>query len=367
MSVKKIIIIMVLSLMFISCGSDLNVDEKFAKKDGQIASRLKLLKTIIPDEVDHFIKYIYNKNYIYAVSYYNVCKFNLDGKLVKKIGRKGEGPGEFIYIMDAIIANNQLIVADSNFKIVTFSLNGKILKSKTYKLSLNFLQRIFKINDRLLCMKERLVKIPHSFVRKLDLYDINSGKNLLTFNNEKYVNAIHFSGKVMKGPWFIAPFPNRVIPILDSKGDLYVFSTRKKEFYKLSKSKFEKHLIKYNFKEEPILEKDKEIFFKQMERANNKKINKKMRDSILFDENKGFFAGIINWNDNFALIKTDHFLIIDRNGNFIEKVSYPSDINLDAHVKLRFAEDKIMVVNNTVYYFDDKNECMKVFKFFQRK
>jgi hypothetical protein len=353
--------------MFISCGSDLNVDKKFVNKNGQVVSRLKLLKTIIHDEVDHFIKYIYNKNYIYAVSYYNVCKFNLDGKLVKKIGRKGEGPGEFIYITDAVISNNKIIVADSNFKIVTFSLNGKILKSKTYKLSLNFLQRIFKINDRLLCMKERLIKIPHSFVRKLDLYDINSGKNLLTFNNEKYVNAIHFSGKIMKGPWFIAPFHNRVVPILDSKGDLYVFSTRKKEFYKLSKLKFEKHFIKYNFKEEPILEKDKETFFKQMERANNKKINKKMKDSIPFDKNKEFFTGIINWNDNFALIKTDHFLIIDINGNFIAKVFYPSDINLDTHTKLKFAENKIIVVNDTVYYFDTENKCMKVFKFSQKR
>jgi len=75
---------------------------------------------------------------------YSIKKFNANGELVKRTGRKGQGPGEFLQIREIVCFNDSLFVTDGqNLGIQIFDTNLKYLGHIKYP---NIIQNI-EISD----------------------------------------------------------------------------------------------------------------------------------------------------------------------------------------------------------------------------
>lgn len=69
--------------------------------------------------------------YILDFSDNNIKKFDLSGKFVKVIGRKGQGPGEFNMPVNLVLAKDRLAVWDmGNRRICTLTLEGELINSE---------------------------------------------------------------------------------------------------------------------------------------------------------------------------------------------------------------------------------------------
>ena len=68
---------------------------------------------------------------IYAVDEqaHSILVFNKDGNYLKNIGRKGQGPGEFIYPSELTIIEDKIVVFSGN-RISYFTLEGNFINSK---------------------------------------------------------------------------------------------------------------------------------------------------------------------------------------------------------------------------------------------
>jgi len=109
---------------------------------GEISFKLKLDLSISGKKFDFYeinMIAIDNKENIYALDQGNCCifKFNKNGKYIMKIGRKGQGPGEFTYPSCIFIDDYQNIyVSDYNRRIHIFDKNGRFLKNIPLKYSI---------------------------------------------------------------------------------------------------------------------------------------------------------------------------------------------------------------------------------------
>jgi hypothetical protein len=78
-------------------------------------TQLKLKQTIVPGQPLSADKIMVYKDNIYLLSSSNKAVIAIDrsGKIVGKLGAKGEGPGEFKYISDFTISRDQFIIGGS--------------------------------------------------------------------------------------------------------------------------------------------------------------------------------------------------------------------------------------------------------------
>jgi len=78
----------------------------------------------------------------------NVLVFNLDGEFVRKIGKRGNGPGEYKNVSDFIInkaQNTIILLSSNNLGYFVYSTNGDFMKKKRF--SDFYPKRIGLIND----------------------------------------------------------------------------------------------------------------------------------------------------------------------------------------------------------------------------
>lgn len=68
--------------------------------------------------------------YILDISEHMIFKFDVNGKFIKTIGKKGEGPGEMQFPLGIAIKDNILYLIDGSTAINTYDLNGESIASK---------------------------------------------------------------------------------------------------------------------------------------------------------------------------------------------------------------------------------------------
>lgn len=60
--------------------------------------------------------------------------FNKNGELIKTIGRRGRGPGEFLSINEFYVGDGSIVIADvQNFRVSVFNLDGKLTNTNNFK------------------------------------------------------------------------------------------------------------------------------------------------------------------------------------------------------------------------------------------
>jgi len=147
LKVKNFLILIIFTLIFSLNGTARQKDNvKIIKNPdkpafGEISFKLELDLSISGEKFDFYeIKVLIDKKEnIYALDWGNCCvfKFNKNGKYIMKVGRKGQGPGEFTYPYCIFIDDHQNIyISDYNRRVHIFDKNGGFLKSITLRYSI---------------------------------------------------------------------------------------------------------------------------------------------------------------------------------------------------------------------------------------
>jgi hypothetical protein len=283
----------------------------------------------------------------------------LAGKVIKKIGRQGEGPGEFKSLSDFFIRDNQIIAADNERKINTFSLDGNLVDEKKTKNTIGNILSSGK--STLYVTKKPDTRDKKNIKFYLKIFDAKNGDELYSIPDESKVNAIHpSSGQKFVYPWYPAPFYNRVNYITGKDEKLRLFFIRENFFFLFEAGEFKKVDFKFNLKSKGVTETDRQNFLGQVDRGSGKKFPKKTKKSVVFPDTKELFLGAINWDDKFALVCEAHLVIISKNGDFIKKISFPSSLNIYDRA-LGYPEN-IMVKHGDFFYIKNEEEEISIFK-----
>ena len=103
----------------------------------------------------------------------NVCDaifiFDINGKFLNSINKKGKGPGEYSTINNFRIYNNQIIIADNDYlKILFYSINGTFIKEK--KVDFNFTD-FFSTKDYYYFFNDNAPQLKKEYKSKLLCFD----------------------------------------------------------------------------------------------------------------------------------------------------------------------------------------------------
>jgi len=290
---------------------------------------LKLFKTISQKSFENFTNFSIHEENIYATTFYSIIIYDLNGKLIQKVGQKGEGPGEFALISSLEITEEELIVSDGiKKKLVFFTRNGELKKEiKTeYRI-----ENIITVEDDILYLatfsqsSEKENRIDY-FLKLLRLKD---GMEIISFSDESKTFAVNPSGKTPPFPWFPAPFYNRKILLKGDDGKLRVFYSKERYFHLYEEGEFRKIYYGFNLEAKSINKDDKVAFFKYIESVNRTKYPDRTRKSIVFPKSQEYFLGVITWGDDIALIKENSFVIISDEGKLVEEIQFPKDIKVN--------------------------------------
>ena len=324
-------------------------------------NELKLFRTISQKSFENFTNFSIHEENIYATTFYSIIIYDLNGQLIQKVGRKGEGPGEFALISSLEITEEELIVTDSiKRKIVFFARNGELKKEIKKEHQIEY---IITVEDDILYLasvsqrSEKEKRIDY-FLKLLRLDD---GKEVISISDESKTFAVNPSGKIPPFPWFPAPFYNRKIFLKGDDGKLRVFYSRERYFHFYKKGEFKKIYYEFKLEAKPINKDDKETFFKYLESVNRTKYPDLTRKSVVFPKSQEYFLGVITWGDDIALIKENSLVIVSDEGKLFEEIQFPEDIRMDDRWDFIYPERRLHFYKNSLYYYDEIKGCLKIF------
>lgn len=151
-----------------------------------------------------------DEGYFYVLDSGNnrIQKFNSKGEYILTIGRKGQGPGEFGYLIDIQIINNEIIrVIDSgNMRVSFFDLTGKFIKHVMPAGNIGTAQFCTENNLVLSGLNAEILKpgadlknIMNKELPLLSVFDINGGFLYEFGKAKKYGNQImNIKGNVVQ-------------------------------------------------------------------------------------------------------------------------------------------------------------------------
>jgi hypothetical protein len=135
------LILLFILFIVISCST---TDDTLYRIDPRTFVENKITLATIADDINYYpldntipfsnYKYIISPNSIYvAAKHIGILKFNRNGKLIKKIGSQGRGPGEFMYGFDFAVdeKTGNVYVLDPG-KIRVYTQRGVFLKDISY-------------------------------------------------------------------------------------------------------------------------------------------------------------------------------------------------------------------------------------------
>lgn len=324
------------------------------------ADNLTFVRTVVPSQPMETWKFDVKKDRFYIMSSENcIYCLTLAGKVINKIGRQGEGPGEFKSLADFFIRDNQIIAADYERKINVFSLDGILVDEKKTK---NTIDNILSSGKSILYVSKR----PDTRDKKnikfyLKIFDAGNGGELYSIPDESKVNAIHpSSGQKFVFPWYPAPFYNRANYVTGRDEKLRLFFTRENFFYVFEDGEFKKVDFKFKLKSKEVTAIDRQNFLDQVDRGSGRKFPGKTKKSVIFPDTKELFSGAINWDNEFALVCETHLVIISKNGDFIKRISFPS--SKKAYDRALGYPENIMVKQGDSLYIKNEEEEISVFK-----
>ena len=131
----------------------------------EIVDKLEIIKLETSDKSlinpDIITRIIESDNEVIITQTNKILVFNKDGRFIRNIGSRGQGPGEFNYIQNATFdKENKHLYVISGRKIICYELNGKLLKESRPILS-NLPYVLFDINyynEELLLIVEQMGK-----------------------------------------------------------------------------------------------------------------------------------------------------------------------------------------------------------------
>lgn len=135
---------MYLLLTILIVSSCKSTNDSIYKIDPRTFVQNKVTLSTIADDIKYYpldnsipftyFKYIISPNSLYiAAKGIGILKFNREGKLLKRIGNKGRGPGEFLYGMNFVVdeRSGNIYLLDPK-KIKVYSQSGRFLKDLPY-------------------------------------------------------------------------------------------------------------------------------------------------------------------------------------------------------------------------------------------
>ena len=155
---------LLLILWLFSCGKEKQIDLKEIPVDfnqnspvllSEIAEEITAIELELTDESiinpDRIKRIVISEDYIFVGGIDKIFVFNKEGKFVRSIGSKGQGPGEYRTIRNFDIdEKNERLFVNAWHKIICYDLQGILLKETLLIPETEFIVDVSYINDELL-------------------------------------------------------------------------------------------------------------------------------------------------------------------------------------------------------------------------
>lgn len=290
-----------------------------------------------------------------------ICRVDREGKLLNRIGRKGEGPGDFKILTDFCLDGDRLVAADNHGRVNVFGLDGTLVRMETMPFG-----KIWKIlvrGENMYCFHEKLNRNNIKDITIENILNFNH-KEILKFPDESRQRA--YDPKRRKRsplPWFVSPYYNRPVLLRGDAGSVFMFFTRSREFFHITGNDIRKRTITAEFSPVKITPQDRDLFFKQVERASGRTFHRKTKNSVVFPKTKELFLGAVNWDSHFGLLACDRLVIVNPEGTVVNEIDYPDELRFTSRETFEgSAPEDIFIKDKNRFYLMNTDGNIKIFK-----
>ena len=211
--------IKIIAFLLLSCSETkqgdlleipVDIDQNSLMPLSEIAEEITAVELELTDESlissDYIQNIIVSENEVFIARMDKIYIFNKEGKFIRTIGSSGQGPGEYTYIMDlALDEKNRRLFISSAPKIISYDLNGKLLKE--IRILSGSIPDINYINEELLILVNKFSNDNNGIFLHPTLYRLNDDLRVVdscTIMNlhlgDGYRNSIHsHSDFILKG------------------------------------------------------------------------------------------------------------------------------------------------------------------------
>ena len=134
-----------------------DIDQNYSLPLSEIAEEITAIELELTDESlinpDYLQRIIISEDHIIVLSSSKILVFNKDGKFLRSIGSRGQGPGEYTSISNFALdeKNRRLFIATSMpYRIICYNLDGKFLNSSEIYRQFSSIVDIHYLNNELL-------------------------------------------------------------------------------------------------------------------------------------------------------------------------------------------------------------------------
>lgn len=270
----------------------------------------------------------------------NIKKFDKNGKYIKSIGRKGQGPGEFFMPFMISVTSDRLIVYDmGNWRLCTLTLEGEFIKSVGLQIS----------QGRLLLMRalpggEIAAGIEKAYFGEKDkpqeyfisIYSAELESTGPIYSQQIWRNKyLRHEGRLTN---IIQPFSPLVHWDVSPDGKLIIGKSDKYEIYIYSTTGEKIHTFSHPYDPVKVTDQDKDIFFNGIAYSSSDGSRKGVPDHIKkatdFPKHKSAFRHILVDSEGNILIcvyrvnreeDSKYFDAFNPEGNFLGSVRINGD------------------------------------------
>ena len=228
-----------------------NIEEELSIERKSTKPKEEMFQNIVSLVIDDT-----NNIYILDKKAANIKIFNKDGNFLKIIGRRGEGPGEFVRPENvALSPNNELYVYDSGrFTIQVFSIDGKFKRQIPFSMLL-FEGPKFTSNGEILASHGVIAENPKFALKKFN----NEMESVFTYTSipmlklpkvNIFVFTFDFDLKWEVGPkseivWGVMTSPKYELFVHDEDGKYIKKITKEFTPIELTKAEYKKFMKKW--------------------------------------------------------------------------------------------------------------------------
>ncbi|MCP2604609.1 6-bladed beta-propeller [Candidatus Aminicenantes bacterium AH-873-B07] len=327
----------------------------------------KILSILENEEDENYIFYrvtgfaIDEKENIYILDAGNgrIQKYNKNGKYIKTISQKGEGPEELFFPISIKILNNKIFVYDLRTRrIIKFNLDGKLIDSFRVEEFFDLIE--FDNQENIYCMKSKYEgDTGYSILSKYDPkgnFKINiSDKIPFPFLATKEKRR-QTKGGIFTGIALVPLFGSHILFTLDKNNNIYIgYPYNSYEIIKYSSNGKKLLTIKRKFKRIKVKKEDKKFL---LEKFKNSTITQ-------FPNYKPFFKSLNTDDKNNIWVETYegenkreiHFHIFSQEGKYLNKAIIKTEDGR-IHHKIRIKKDNIYIL----FYSPEKGLRLEKYK-----